>query len=85
VKDPTPPTATNRENPAPRAPGRARWSRDGHDEQPLAALDLLGTDAVEAEQHVTAGTRAGSRARISAPRTIVRHVEVLDRSSSWRY
>ena len=40
---------------------------------------------VETEQQIAAGTRASGRARISAPRTIVRHVEVLGWSSSWRY
>ncbi|WP_206694429.1 hypothetical protein, partial [Microbacterium lacticum] len=62
-----------------------RGARDRHHQQPVQTLDRLDMDAVETEQQVTAGTRASGRARISAPRTIVRHVEVLGWSSSWRY
>ena len=38
---------------------------------------MLDMHAVEAEQKIAARTRAGGRARVSAPRTMVRHVEVL--------
>ncbi|NYJ66494.1 hypothetical protein HNR16_001282 [Pseudoclavibacter chungangensis] len=38
---------------------------------------MLDMDTVQAQKQVAAGTRAGGRARVSAPRTMVRHVEVL--------
>lgn len=48
-----------------------------HHRQPVATVDVLDMDPVKAEQEVAAGTRISGRARISAPRTMVRHVEVL--------
>ena len=38
---------------------------------------MLDMDALEAEQEVTAGTRVSGRARVSAHRSRVKHVEVL--------
>ncbi|WP_346029259.1 hypothetical protein, partial [Dermacoccus barathri] len=34
-------------------------------------------DAVETDQQIAAGTRISGRARVSAPRSRVKHVEVL--------
>ncbi|WP_448233658.1 hypothetical protein [Microbacterium lacticum] len=38
---------------------------------------MLDMQTVEAEQQVTAGTGISGGVRVSAPRTMVRHVEVL--------
>ncbi len=85
MKHPSATSAAGRDDPARRAAGRCRRARDGHDQQPVTAVNVLDMDPIEAEQQVAAGTRAGGRARVSAPRTIVRHVEVLGWSSSWSY
>lgn len=85
VQDATAPAAADSEHTAPRTPRRRRRSRDRHHHHVVVAFDPLDMDPVQAKQQVAAGTRAGSRARVSAPRTMVRHVEVLGRSSSWRY
>ncbi len=69
--------SAGRDDPARRAPDRRRRARDGHHQQIVAAVDMLDMHAVEAEQQVTAGTRASGRARVSAPRSRVKHVEVL--------
>lgn len=66
-------------------PSRPRRRRNGDSHHSLVTVDGLDMDPVEAEQQVAAGTRTGGRAGISAPLTMVRHVEVLGRSSSWRY
>ena len=68
---------TDRDEPARRATGRRRRPRHCDDEQHGATVNMLNMDRIEAEEQVAAGTRAGGRARISAPRTMVRHVEVL--------
>ncbi len=85
VKNAAAATPTDSEHPARRATGRRRGARDRHHQQPVQTLDRLDMDAVETEQQIAAGARASGRARISAPRTMVRHVEVLGWSSSWRY
>ena len=38
---------------------------------------MLDMDAVETDQQIAAGTRISGRARVSAPRSRVKHVEVL--------
>src|SRR5690606_18149397 len=54
-----------------------RRRRDGHDQQIIEAVDMLDVDAIETEQQVAAGTRAEGGTRVSAPRSRVKHVEVL--------
>lgn len=73
VSTPTP----GRDNPARRAPRLRSRARHGDDQQPLSTVDLLDMDAIEAEQHIATETRTSRRARISAPRSRVKHVEVL--------
>ncbi|MDX2378010.1 hypothetical protein M4I32_14530 [Microbacterium sp. LRZ72] len=85
MEQPPAATVTDREDTAARAPHRLRRRRDRHNHDALASLDILDLHPLEAEQQVAAGTAASGGARISAPRTIVRHVEVLGRSSGWRY
>ncbi|WP_222704595.1 hypothetical protein, partial [Actinomyces polynesiensis] len=41
------------------------------------AFDTLNMHVLEAKQQVAAGTRVGGRARFSAPRSMLKHVEVL--------
>ena len=51
--------------------------RNGDDQQPVAAVNVLDMDAVETDQQIAAVTRISGRARVSAPRSRVKHVEVL--------
>jgi hypothetical protein len=50
MKHPSAASAAGRDDPARRAAGRRRRARDGHDQQPVAAVNVLDMDAVEAEQ-----------------------------------
>ncbi|MFC5122093.1 hypothetical protein ACFPRL_01090 [Pseudoclavibacter helvolus] len=77
VQDPTPPATTDRDDPARGTTRRHRRARDRDRQNPVVPLDSLNMDPVEAEQQVTARARAGSGARRSAPRSRVKHVEVL--------
>src|SRR5690606_7708089 len=77
MKHPAATPATDSYDPARRTPRRDRGTRDRHDQQPVAAVDVLDMNAVEAKQEVAAGTRISGRARVSAPRSRVKHVEVL--------
>src|SRR5690606_21606139 len=69
--------ATGRDHPARLTPHRRRRRRHRHDQQRITPVDVLDMDTVEPEQHVAAGTRISSRAHVSAPRSRVKHVEVL--------
>lgn len=77
MKHPSARPAADRGDPARRAPSRHRRCRDGDDLQIVATIEVLNMGAVPAEQEVAGGIRAGGTARVSAPRTVVRHVEVL--------
>jgi len=74
-----PPAApsTCRDDTARWAPGRRGGARDRHDQQPVATVDVLDMDIGKTQQNVAAGTRISGRARGSAPRSRVKHVEVL--------
>ena len=78
VQHPRPASTTNRDHATVRAAGRPRRRRDRHDHHPPETLNMLNPHPLKAEQHVAAGTRNSGRARGSAPRTMVRHVEVLE-------
>ncbi|GAA2145734.1 hypothetical protein GCM10009825_38720 [Arthrobacter humicola] len=41
---------------------------------------MLDMNTIETNKQVTTGTRGGGRARVSAPRSKVKHVEVLGRN-----
>lgn len=43
-------------------------------------MNLLDMDTIDAEQQVAAGAGAEGEARVSAPRSRVKHVEVLGRN-----
>lgn len=77
MQDPAASAATDRDDATRGAAGRAGRRRHRHGYDALGPLDMLHHHPLEAEQHVATGTRNGSRARVSAPRTKVRHVEVL--------
>src|SRR5690606_10628713 len=77
MQHPSAPPTTSRDDPARRTPSRCRRRRDGHDQQIIEAVDMLDVDAIETEQQVAAGTRAEGGTRVSAPRSRVKHVEVL--------
>jgi hypothetical protein len=77
MKNTTTAPAAGRDDSARRTPGRRRRARHSDDQQPVAAVDVLDVDAVEAKAQVAAGARTGSGARGSAPRSRVKHVEVL--------
>nr|BFF06949.1 hypothetical protein GCM10023233_19180 [Brevibacterium otitidis] len=77
MQHPSAAPATGRDDPARRAPGRRRRARDSHDQQPVAAVDVLNMNAIETKQQVATRARAGGGGRISAPRSRVKHVEVL--------
>jgi len=77
LQHPASSSTADSDNPTRRAPGRRRRARDRHHQQPVAAIDGLDMNTVEPEQQVAAGTQAGGRARVSAPRSRVKHVEVL--------
>jgi hypothetical protein len=70
-------TATHRHDAACRASRRRHRGRDRHNEHVDTAIDMLDVDAIQTEQQIAAGARAGGGARVSAPRSRVKHVEVL--------
>src|SRR5690606_7620439 len=77
MKQPASTATAGRDDPARRAPGRRGGTGDGDDQQPIPTVNMFDMDAAEAEQQVATRTRAEGRARISAPRSRVGHVEVL--------
>lgn len=77
MKHPSVASAAGRDDPTRGAIGRRWWRRDRHHQQPVATVDALDMDIGKAQQNVVAGTRISRRARISAPRSRVKHVEVL--------
>jgi hypothetical protein len=79
MKDTATATAPGGDDPAPRAAGRRRSRRDRHDQQVVTSIDVLDMNTIETEEKVAAGARVSGRARVSAPRSRVKHVEVLVR------
>jgi hypothetical protein len=77
MKHPSTASAAGRDDPTRGAAGRRRWRRDRHHQQPVATVDALDMDIGKTQQNVAAGTRISGRARGSAPRSRVKHVEVL--------
>lgn len=83
VEHPAAPATTDSNDVAARAAHHLRWRGDGHRQQSVVTLDLLDVDSIETDQQIATRTQAsgagdaGSRARVSAPRSNMRHVEVL--------
>lgn len=77
MQHPAPAPATDHHDPARGTSRRRRRARDRHNQHPVATLNMLDMDTIDTEQQIAAGTRAEGRARVSAPRSRVKHVEVL--------